>query len=94
MAGGGDHGHLEIVMTHMEYSVISATPCVEPFNPGPPPPLIAAGTSAVDAVQIGDLRDEFRRIHTNRINVDQALNRIILEAYDNMYTSQLEYLWF
>jgi hypothetical protein len=27
---------------------------------------------------------------TNRINVDQALKRIILEAYDNMYTSQLE----
>jgi hypothetical protein len=26
----------------------------------------------------------------NRINVDQALKKPILEAYDNMYTSQLE----
>jgi hypothetical protein len=33
---------------------------------------------------------ERRRIYTNRINVDQALKKPILEAYDNMYTSQLE----
>jgi hypothetical protein len=33
---------------------------------------------------------ECRRINTNRINVDQALNKLILEAYDNMYISQLE----
>jgi hypothetical protein len=32
---------------------------------------------------------ECRRIYTNRINVDQALKKLILEAYDNMYTSQL-----
>jgi hypothetical protein len=30
------------------------------------------------------------RIYTNRINVDQALKKLILEAYANMYTSQLE----
>jgi hypothetical protein len=33
---------------------------------------------------------ECRRIYTNRINVDQALKKLILEAYDNMYTSHLE----
>jgi hypothetical protein len=33
---------------------------------------------------------ECRRIYTNRINVDQALTKLILEAYDNMYTSKLE----
>jgi hypothetical protein len=36
------------------------------------------------------MHDEFRRIYTNIINVDQALKIIILEAYKNMYTSQLE----
>jgi hypothetical protein len=35
------------------------------------------------------LHDELRCIYTNRVNVDQALKRIILEAFDNMYTSQL-----
>jgi hypothetical protein len=33
---------------------------------------------------------ECRRIYTNRINVYQALKKLILEAYDNMYTSKLE----
>jgi hypothetical protein len=33
---------------------------------------------------------ECRRIYTNRINVDQAPKKLILEAYYNMYTSQLE----
>jgi hypothetical protein len=33
---------------------------------------------------------ECRRIYTHRINVDQALKKLILEAYDNMYTSHLE----
>jgi hypothetical protein len=31
------------------------------------------------------------RVYTNIINVDQALKKLILEAYDNMYTSHLEY---
>jgi hypothetical protein len=29
-------------------------------------------------------------IYTSRINVDQALKKLILESYDNMYTSKLE----
>jgi hypothetical protein len=33
---------------------------------------------------------ECHRIYTNRINVDQALKKLILEAYDHMYTPQLE----
>jgi hypothetical protein len=50
----------------------------------------STGTNAVDAAQQARMHAEFRRIYTNRINVDQALKKIILEAYDNMYTSQLE----
>jgi hypothetical protein len=90
MYGGGSHGHLGIIMTQVEYSAISATPWVEPYNPVATL-LIAAGINAVDAAKIARLRDEFRRIRTNHINVYQALKRIILEAYDNIYTSQLEY---
>jgi hypothetical protein len=36
------------------------------------------------------IHDEFRRKYTTGANVDQTLNHIILEAYNNMYTSQLE----
>jgi hypothetical protein len=62
---------------------------MEPFNPNVIP-IIPPGTNAVDAAQLALVYAECRRIYTNRINVDQALKKIILEAYDNMYTSQLE----
>jgi hypothetical protein len=50
---------------------------VEPYNPNIIP-IIPPGTNAVDAAQIARMDDEFRHIYTNRINVDQALKRIIL----------------
>jgi hypothetical protein len=89
MAGGGAHGHLGIVMTQVEYAAISATPWVAHFNPGAIP-ITPVGTNAVGAAQIARMHDEFSRIYTHMINVDQAPNRIVIEAYDNMYTYQLE----
>jgi hypothetical protein len=89
MSGGYAHGRLGIIVTQVDYFVISATPWAEPFD-HVPIPLISAGTNAVDAIKMAHLHDEFERIHTNCINVDQALKRIILEAYDNLYTSQFE----
>jgi hypothetical protein len=89
MAGGGAHGHLGIITTQVEYATISTSPWVEPYNPNTIP-IIPTGTTAVDAAQIAQMHAECRRIYTNRINVDQALKKMILEAYDNMYTSQLE----
>jgi hypothetical protein len=62
---------------------------VEPYNPNSIP-IIPPGTNAIDAAQLARMHAECRRIYTNRINVDQALKTLILEAYDNMYTSQLE----
>jgi hypothetical protein len=89
MAVGGAHGHLGNIMTQVDYAAISASPWVEPYNPNAIP-IIPPGTNDVDATQIARMHAEFRRIYTNRINVDQALKKLILEAYGNMYTSQLE----
>jgi hypothetical protein len=89
MAGGGIHGHLGIIMTQVEYAAISASPWVEPYNHNVIP-SIAPDTNSVDAAQLARMHDEFHHIYNNRINVDQAPKRIILEAYNNMYTSQLE----
>jgi hypothetical protein len=90
MAGGGAHGHLGIIMNQVEYAAISSSPWVEPFNPKAIP-IIPPGTNSVDADQLARMHDECRRIYTNRINVCQALKKLIPEAYVNMYTSQLEY---
>jgi hypothetical protein len=89
MVGGGAHGHPGIIMTQVEYAAISTSPWVEPYNTNAIP-IIPPGTNSVDAAQIARMHAECRRIYTNRINVDQALKKLILEAYDNMYTSQLE----
>jgi hypothetical protein len=45
-------------------------------------------------IQLARMHAEYHRIYTNHINVDQALKKLILEAYDNMYTYQLEYYLF
>jgi hypothetical protein len=89
MVGGGAHGHLGIIMTQVEYTAISESPWVEPHNHNAIP-FIAPGTNAVGAAKSARMHYEFCRIYTNISNVDQALKRIILEAYDNMYTSELK----
>jgi hypothetical protein len=53
--------------------------------------LITTDTDPVNTSQILRLHDEFRSVHTAHVNVDQALKCIILEACNNMYTSQMEY---
>jgi hypothetical protein len=70
MAGGGAHGHFEIIMTQVEYAAISASPWVEPYNPNAIP-IIPTGTNAIYAAQIARMHDECCRIYTNRSNVDQ-----------------------
>jgi hypothetical protein len=82
MAGEGAHEHLGTIMTQVEYAVISATSWVEAFNPGDIP-IIPPGTNSVDVAKITSMHDECCRIYTHRINVDQALKRIMIEAYDN-----------
>jgi hypothetical protein len=72
MAGGGAHGHLGIIMSHVKYAAVSKSPWVEPFNPNDIT-IIPPGTNAVDTAQLALMHDECRRIYTNRINVDQAL---------------------
>jgi hypothetical protein len=86
MEGGDAHGHIGIIMTQVEYAAISASPWVETFNPNNIP-IIPPGTNAVDAAQLARMYAEYRHIYTNRINVDQALKKLILETYDNMYTT-------
>jgi hypothetical protein len=72
MTAGGAHGHLGIIMTHIEYTAISTYPLVEPYNTNAIL-IIPTGTTAVDATQIARILAECRRIYTNRINIDQAL---------------------
>jgi hypothetical protein len=59
MAGGGAHGHLGIIMTQVEYTAISASPWVEPFNTNSIP-SIPPGTNTMDAAQLARIHAECR----------------------------------
>jgi hypothetical protein len=72
MSGGGAHGHLDIIMTQVEYAAISTYLWVEPYNPNAIP-IIPPGTTVVDAAQIARIHAECHRFYMNRINVDHAL---------------------
>jgi hypothetical protein len=74
-------GHLGIIMTQAEYVAISATPWVEPFNPGTIP-IIPAGTNKVDTAQISRMHDSFRCIYMNRMNVDYLLQYANRSAHE------------
>jgi hypothetical protein len=73
-------------MNQVEYAAISSSPWVEPFNPKAIP-IIPSCTNVVDSAQLSRMHAEYRRIYTNIINVDQALQKLILEDNKNMYTS-------
>jgi hypothetical protein len=51
MTGGGAHGHLGIIMAQVEYTTISTSPWIKPYNPNSVP-IIPPGTTAADAAQI------------------------------------------
>jgi hypothetical protein len=76
-------------MTQVEYTGIIGTPWEEPYDPGTIS-LIATGTPPINAAQIVRLHGGLWCVHTTHANVEQALKPIIVEAYTNMYTSQLE----
>jgi hypothetical protein len=61
MAGGGAHGHLGIIMSQVEYTAVSASPWVEPFNPNDIT-IIPPGTTAVDAAQLARMNADCHRI--------------------------------
>jgi hypothetical protein len=72
-----------------EYASISYIPLSEPHDPCLIP-ILAHSTYPIDAAQLALLNNDLKHIFTNRVNVDQALKCLLLDAYDNMYTSELE----
>jgi hypothetical protein len=73
LSGGGVHIHMSIIMTQLEYTVISSTPWVDPYDPVTIP-IIATGTNPINTAQIVRIHHEFMYIHTIPVNVEQAIN--------------------
>jgi hypothetical protein len=82
-AGGGRHGHLGIIMTNEEYFSISAGVFPVPDNPGASPEVVVGMTEAGIA-ELTRLHREATQVYRTYHNVDQAIKKLILKAFDDV----------
>jgi hypothetical protein len=86
--GGGRHGHLGIIMTNEEYFAIAVNLFPVPVSPGPSAPVVAGMTAAVIA-ETTRLYREATQVYRTSNNVDQAIKKLLIEAFDDAYLSAL-----
>jgi hypothetical protein len=86
--GGGRHGHLGIIMINEEYFAIPVDVFPVPVNPGPSAPVVAGTTAAVIA-ETTRLHREATQVYRTYNNVDQAIKRLLIEAFDDAYLNAL-----
>jgi hypothetical protein len=86
--GGGRHGHLCIIMTDKEYFSIAADIFPVPNNSGASAEVVVGMTAAVIA-ELTQLHREATQVYRTYHNVDQAIKKLILEAFDDAYLNAL-----
>jgi hypothetical protein len=86
--GGGRHGDLGIIMTSEEYFSIAADVFPVPENPGASPEVVVSMTEAVIA-ELTRLHREATQVYRTYHNVDQAIKKLILEAFDDAHLNAL-----
>lgn len=84
--GGGQHGHIGLVMNDILYATLSITPYIHPVNPGQLP--ILAGTAAQRDEQLRNF-EERQRVYNNHNNMDDALKGLIIDAINDPYICEL-----
>lgn len=85
--GGGNHGHLAMVLSAPDYLLRTGVPFIVPVHPGPPPE--ATGTSATIAVAIRNYNDALADV-TLYNSLSAALTSQILTAVNASFLSALE----
>jgi hypothetical protein len=86
--GGGRHGHLGIIMTNEEYFAIAVHAFPVPDNPGPSATVVEGMTAAV-MTETTRLHREATQVYRTYHNVDQAINKLIIESFDDAYRNAL-----
>jgi hypothetical protein len=86
--GGGRHRHLSIIMTNEEYFTVSVDVFPVPNNPGPSAAVVAGMTAAVIA-ETTRLHKEETQVYRTYHNVDEAIKKLIIEAFEDAYLNAL-----
>ena len=87
--GGGQHGHIGLVMNDQLYTTLSTTAFVIPADPGPLPvfsPNITYTAAHRDTI-IREHKEQ-RRLYDTITNVDLALKKQLIEAVDEVYLAE------
>ena len=85
--GGGDHGHLGLVLDDPEYAAISATAFTAP--PYPATLTIPTTVTQVEALNLREAHREAKRAYYECKNVEKALQRHIQDAIEDKYLETL-----
>ena len=86
--GGGAHGHVGLIMKAKLYMNLSQTAYVSPTET-PLTLVISPTTESAARQQLRDQHTEEQLIHTNHINMDDALKNQLLDAVEDPYVSKL-----
>jgi hypothetical protein len=86
--GDGRHRHLDIIITNEEYFGIAVDVFPVPANPGPSAAVVVGMTVAVIA-ETTRLHREATQVYSTYHNVDQAIKKLIVEAFDDAYLNAL-----
>jgi hypothetical protein len=75
-------------MTNEEYFAIAVDVFPLPVNPGPSAPIVMGMTAAVIA-ETTRLHRKATQVYRTYNNVDQAINKLLIEAFDDAYLNAL-----
>ena len=81
--GGGNHGHLGLLMTNQQYTLIGNTPYVRPVHPGIF--VLAGGETRVQADALQRAHNETLRIFHEVRGVEKALTQQVVSAVEGKY---------
>jgi len=87
--GGGSNGHLGVLTTPADYTIIAGEAFNDPADPGATPVLVG-GTTAVDASNLKDVYNSSVYIHGTWRNVVQVLKNQILSAFEEVHLLALK----
>jgi hypothetical protein len=85
--GGGQHGHVGLIMTPILYATLANTAYIPPNDPGATPNPIGTTTVAREIIRL-DHKEE-RRIYDNHQNMDDALKSQVIDTINDTYLCEL-----
>jgi hypothetical protein len=86
--GGGQHGHLGLVMTNDEYFTVATDGFPTPVNPGIAA-IIVVGMTAAQTTETNRVHTEATCVYCTYHNVDQAFKKLIINSFEDPFLNTL-----